>query len=240
MTRFSVHVCVKCGDSWQRPVARGQQPKWCPDCRATSVAEKACAECGVVQPIHTWSKNCKSCWESIQADRAGSRGLQLKCSHCGDGFTGSRTRRYCSPACAGFAQRGALSAALACGDHGGVVDAIRAKSTINEDGCWRWSGKLSKDGYPTVRVAGSSRMVHRLSLEAKLGRPLGSQQSHHVCANASCVNPDHLQPATYAENIAEMKARQSYVDRIRELEAALADVAPGHPLLDVADYALVG
>jgi hypothetical protein len=56
-----------------------------------------------------------------------------------------------------------------------------------------------------------------------------------MCANSACVNPDHLQPVTHRENVAEMMARQSLLARIRELEARLAEVAPGDPLLDVID-----
>lgn len=70
----------------------------------------------------------------------------------------------------------------------------------------------------------------------KHGSPLGTQQSHHVCANTMCVNPEHLQAATHVENIAEMKARRSYEARIAELEAALMDIDPEHPLLDRVAY----
>lgn len=71
-------------------------------------------------------------------------------------------------------------------------------------------------------------------LEAKLDAPLGTQAAHHVCANSKCINPEHLVPATNAANIAEMKARASYIARIDELEAALAQIAPSHELLRAA------
>ena len=48
----------------------------------------------------------------------------------------------------------------------------------------------------------------------------------------TCVNPQHLQPVTNAANAAEMAARQGYVARIAELEAALAALDPRHPLLN--------
>jgi heme oxygenase len=67
----------------------------------------------------------------------------------------------------------------------------------------------------------------------KHGASLGSQAAHHACANTTCVNPDHLQPVTHRENIAEMMARKAYVARIRELEAALTEIQPSHPLLSV-------
>jgi hypothetical protein len=79
-------------------------------------------------------------------------------------------------------------------------------------------------------VAG--RKIHRAILEAKLGAQLGTQYAHHMCANTACVNPDHLQPVTNRENIAEMLARNSYEQRIHELEEAIAELEPHHPVLN--------
>jgi len=73
--------------------------------------------------------------------------------------------------------------------------------------------------------------IHRAVVEASYGRPLGSQHAHHKCANRRCVNPDHLQPVTHRENAAEMLARQSLLSRIAELEEALRETSPHHPLL---------
>ena len=82
-----------------------------------------------------------------------------------------------------------------------------------------------------VKVGKDWRYVHRLSLEAHLAASLGSQPAHHKCANTTCVNPEHLQPVTHRENVAEMLARRYMEQRIRALESALHDVAPDHPML---------
>ncbi|NQE89602.1 HNH endonuclease [Nocardia terpenica] len=74
--------------------------------------------------------------------------------------------------------------------------------------------------------------VHRMVLEAKLGAPLGVLAAHHKCGNSGCVNPDHLQPVTHAENTAEMLARQSYLARIEELESVVRLLAPEHDALN--------
>lgn len=97
--------------------------------------------------------------------------------------------------------------------------------------CWIWPDV--RDGYPTTRIRRVRKPLHRMVLEIKHGAPLGSQAAHHTCANTTCVNPDHLQPVTHRDNIAEMLARQSYLNRIRDLEAALAATDPTHPLLTV-------
>jgi hypothetical protein len=128
--------------------------------------------------------------------------------------------------------RSPLRRALEDADHDGVIAAIRTHCDIRPSGCWEWQRKLhGKSAYPVVGIAGKTLQVHRLSLEARLGQPLGKQPAHHICANQFCVNPDHLQPVTAAENVAEMLARRYMESRIKDLEAALAAVQPDHPLL---------
>ena len=126
--------------------------------------------------------------------------------------------------------RSAIRRAYEDGDRVGLIDAIRSDCATNPDGCWVWS-RSTKNGYAIVPIGTRQCQVHRLSLEAKMGGKLGTQQAHHVCANTRCVNPDHLEPVTHAENVGEMMARQSYVARIRELEDALHSFAPNHELL---------
>jgi endogenous inhibitor of DNA gyrase (YacG/DUF329 family) len=125
-----------------------------------------------------------------------------------------------------------LRQAFEAGDRPAIIEAIRARCDIRASGCWEWQGKLhSSTAYPVVNIAGKSYQVHRISLEAKLGKRLGKQQSHHMCANQFCVNPDHLQPVTAAANMAEMLARRYMLSRIADLESALRLVQPDHPLL---------
>lgn len=139
------------------------------------------------------------------------------------------------------AQRSPMRAAYEDQQWGAFHHAVKERSKVTQEGCWEWQGRTSsprksKSPYPQIAWGGKYLQVHRLSLEAKHGAPLGSQQSHHVCANTMCVNPEHLQAATHVENIAEMKARRSYEARIEELEAALMDIDPEHPLLDRVAY----
>jgi hypothetical protein len=77
-------------------------------------------------------------------------------------------------------------------------------------------------------------------LECKHQLSLGSHQAHHTCAERACVNPDHLQPVTQRENVAEMLTRKSYVKRIEELEARLRQLSPDDPLLQVISFLATG
>jgi hypothetical protein len=143
----------------------------------------------------------------------------------------------CSATCRSIAaRRGAkhlwtpLRRALELGDCRATLDELRKRSDLNSNGCWVWRARL-KDGYPVIKVAKKSLQAHRVSLEAKVGKPLGKQAAHHVCANPACVNPEHLQPVTARENVAEMLARTYMESRIADLESALALHDSDHPLL---------
>lgn len=126
-------------------------------------------------------------------------------------------------------QKSALTLAAEAGDFDTFTKILLKKVLVDENGCWVWPKVYKSRPYPAVMVAGEQ--LHRAVVQVKHGKKLGSQAVHHVCANASCVNPDHLQPVTHAENTAEMLARHSYLKRIAELEQALAELDPDHPIL---------
>ena len=119
----------------------------------------------------------------------------------------------------------ALMTAIQDSDYPTVISEV-AKYVDHQGDCWVWSSTNSR-GYPQCK----GRMLHRAVLEAKCQSPLGTQAAHHTCANRACVNPDHLQPVSQADNNTEMLQRRAYTRRIAELEQALAEVAPAHPTL---------
>ena len=78
---------------------------------------------------------------------------------------------------------------------------LRAKIHITDDGCWLWTGALTRTGYGHVRVSsrtptsgGKWTTAHR-AIWVALGRPLADRDDlHHLCGQRACVNPDHLEP----------------------------------------------
>lgn len=129
-----------------------------------------------------------------------------------------------------------MASAFLAKDWPSLASALLDRTEVDGD-CLRWVGraKPGKKGgkpYPLVKLAKRTYAAHRLMMRAALdGADLGSMPVHHKCANTLCINPDHLQLVTPAENTAEMLERHAYVRRIAELESALAELAPSHALL---------
>jgi len=124
-----------------------------------------------------------------------------------------------------------LRLALDTGDRVGVLKALKSRTEEQPNGCWEWTGKLDKSGYPQTAIAGRHLSPYRASLEAFTGKTLGKQAAHHKCANPKCINPSHLEAVTHAANSAEMMARTYMTSRIVELEDALRIVDPDNELL---------
>ena len=70
-------------------------------------------------------------------------------------------------------------------------------------GCWLWTGAVCKDGYGQFRWGPGSTFMgkaHRFAWEHYRGPIPEGMIIDHKCRNPFCVNPDHLEPVTYAEN----------------------------------------
>lgn len=99
------------------------------------------------------------------------------------------------------------------------------------DECWRWTGALTL-GYGSFRVGGrGSKLLqaHRHAYLELVGPVAAGLVLDHLCRTRSCVNPDHLEPVTIAENIRRGVGASA-------LNAAKIQCDSGHPFNEANTY----
>ena len=83
--------------------------------------------------------------------------------------------------------------------------------TVTDNGCWEWRGGRSETGYGifTAERLGYDRVTaHRAMYESIHGELDDTLVVRHKCDNRPCVNPDHLESGTHADNMGDMAERK--------------------------------
>ena len=84
---------------------------------------------------------------------------------------------------------------------------VAAKVVVSDSGCWLWTGSKTHNGYASAKVEGDRVRVHRYAYERAFGPiPVGLVVDH-LCFTRECINPDHLEVVTQAENLRRSRER---------------------------------
>lgn len=78
---------------------------------------------------------------------------------------------------------------------------------VTSDGCWEWLGNRFANGYGRVALKDTTVGAHRVAYETWVGPIPEGHLIRHKCDNKPCINPEHLETGTHADNMADKVAR---------------------------------
>jgi hypothetical protein len=93
-----------------------------------------------------------------------------------------------------------------------------------DTGCWDWLRARQENGYGAAWDGHRVRYAHRVYYERLVGPIPAGHVLDHLCRNPGCINPEHLEPVTDAENVRrgdQTRLTEADVIGLREIAARL-------------------
>jgi hypothetical protein len=88
-------------------------------------------------------------------------------------------------------------------------------------GCWEWLGRKNwRTGYGELERKYKGKryvLAHRLAYAVLVGPIPKGLTIEHKCRNRACVNPKHLEPMAFVENLKRRDRARQRDERQREL-----------------------
>ena len=88
---------------------------------------------------------------------------------------------------------------------------------VDEKGCWIWQRSVNQGGYGHVKRLGRSMTASRWYYIERNGEIPEGLEVDHLCRTRLCVNPDHLELVTPAQNRYRGRNASLTVEQVHEI-----------------------
>lgn len=119
---------------------------------------------------------------------------------------------------------------------------IRARVTVDANGCWLWQGAKNSRGYGAIalmvegRRRSLSRSVHRVVAELTFGPLPADAFCCHTCDVKACCNPAHLYIGDRLTNARDAVERGRTNNVLARVNAAKTQCVRGHEFTEDNTY----